>query len=70
MQTKTASAIESTCNVASGFVLAGAVTYFVLPSWTPPYSWFEVFQITGLYASISFVRGYLWRRVFNKRDVV
>lgn len=63
-QSRPLSAIETTLNVGSGFVLALVLTYFVLPTWTPPYTGFEAVQITTLYAVVSWLRSFAWRRLF------
>jgi hypothetical protein len=65
MQSRIASAIESVCNVGSGFAIAWALTMYVLPLWGYTYTPKQSIEITLLYTSISLVRGYCWRRFFT-----
>jgi len=66
MQTRRESLVESFANVASGFLIGWAVTVTVLPLFGMHPSMREGFQITAIYTLASIIRGYLWRRHFNK----
>lgn len=67
-QSKLESLIEQTLNVGSGFIISWMFWVTVI---TPVYdiqvSTSENLQITGLFTCISVLRGYIWRRVFNRR---
>ena len=65
-QSKTASLIEATLNVASGFLVSLAVwVLIVVPVWNLPVSMAENLQITLLFTVVSVLRSYIWRRIFN-----
>lgn len=65
-QSKTASLIEATINVASGFLVSLAVwTLVVVPVWNLPVGMAENLQITVLFTVVSVLRSYIWRRIFN-----
>ena len=66
-QTKLESLIETVVNISSGFVIA-MITWEVI---VKPYLGIstdlsENFTITLIFTSISIIRGYFWRRFFNK----
>jgi hypothetical protein len=66
-QTKVISFTESVVNVASGFVIS-----LILWQWVvAPAFGYEVtivtnLQLTSIFTTISVLRGYLWRRVFER----
>lgn len=68
MQTKTQSLIEQTCNIGSGFLLATGVWHYAVR----PLIQHDVLSIdntltiTLIFTITSFIRGYIWRRLFNK----
>ena len=64
-QSRTESATEATMNVMSGAFIAWLITVWVLPLWGHTYLPHEAIEITALYASVAWVRSYLWRRFFN-----
>lgn len=67
MQTKRHSLLEQVLNVGSGFVLSSLVWQFVIIKWWDIHTSFsENLQITSVFTIVSIVRGYVWRRLFNK----
>lgn len=64
-QTRTASAIEATANVAIGFGIALLAQALIFPrfGFTPSAS--ENLQIGALFTLVSLARSYLLRRLFN-----
>ncbi len=68
MQTKTQSIIESICNVGSGFIISLLLWMFVIsPLYGIDKDFKQGLSITLLFTVISIVRGYIWRRLFNKK---
>jgi len=67
-QSKLESLIEQFLNVGSGFIISWIFWVTVI---TPVYdiqvSTSENLQITAAFTVISVIRGYVWRRVFNRR---
>ena len=65
-QTRKESLVEAIANQASGFVVAWAVTaWVVVPLWHLRWSQADDLTITLLFTAVSIVRSYLWRRYFN-----
>lgn len=68
MQSRKNSLLEQILNVGSGFfislILMGAI---VAPLYNLETNTSENFGITCIFTIASIVRGYLWRRFFNKR---
>lgn len=71
MQSRTHSLIEQILNVASGFLVALLVwTYIIIPVFHfEGLDFSHNLAITGIFTVISIVRGYLWRRAFNRITV-
>ena len=69
MQTKKGSAFEVLCNTVSGILLAMcAWNYIVVPLLNTGFNYSEVhnnFLITIIFAGISIIRGFFWRRLFT-----
>lgn len=65
MQTKMMSLAETALNYFTGFVIALAITYWVLPFWGFEPSPSGAVEITMLYTVVSIIRSYAWRRLFN-----
>lgn len=63
-QSRRLSIIETTLNIGSGVVIAWCLTYWVLPVFGYAYTAMESAGITAIYTGVSWVRSYLWRRVF------
>jgi len=68
MQTRKHSIIESIFNTLSGLVLATLVMSFIIsPVYHLPTTTVENLEINIIFTIISIVRGYMWRRYFNKK---
>ena len=65
-QSRTMSAVENVCNVASGFLVAMFLWRFIVtPYLGIPVSYGTNFAVVALFTVSSIIRGYIWRRVFN-----
>lgn len=65
-QTTRQSAIESAASTAIGFCIAYVTSLYVLPLFGFPVSPGQNFLITVIFTAISFLRGLLVRRLFNR----
>ena len=65
-QTHFSSVIEISANIASGAAISFCLTYWVLPFWGLRPSGGESLQIVAVYTVASFLRQYVWRRVFER----
>lgn len=71
MQSRAMSLIESLCNVGSGFCVSLLLwEYIVCPWLNVERSTGQGMQVTALFTAVSIVRGYLWRRIFTRRNNV
>lgn len=67
MQRRLHSLIESVSNVGSGFIIASLLWEFVVKStWHIETGLKENLQITTLFTVVSILRGYVFRRIFNR----
>lgn len=67
-QTKLESAIEQICNVGSGMIIAYAIMELVLaPTLGIGITPMQNVWTTIVLTVVSVLRGYVWRRIFNKR---
>jgi membrane protein implicated in regulation of membrane protease activity len=67
MQSRVGSLVEQILNIGSGFFLSLLIWSFVIvPVWDLDVSMGDNLTITGIFTVVSVVRGYLWRRFFNK----
>jgi len=69
-QTKVESAIESTANIATGFVISWCVWMFVVTpliqaGYLQAGPAHDAFYITSIFTVTSWLRSYFWRRYFN-----
>lgn len=65
-QSRIESFIESSVNIASGFVVSLIFwTFVVVPVWKLPVTMGQNIEITGWFTVLAVVRSYLWRRFFN-----
>ena len=67
-QSRTESAVEAVLNVGSGFVLALLAWQFVVaPLYGYEVTMLDNLGLTSIFTAISVVRGYVWRRFFERR---
>ena len=64
-QSRRWSLIETATGALFGYVVAVITTGVVLPSYGYMPSLAENMQITLIFMTISIIRGYVWRRLFN-----
>jgi len=68
-QSKGKSLFESCCNVGSGFLIAYLSWVFIIPRiFNMDTIGDQGFLVTCYFTTISVVRGYIWRRFFNKQE--
>jgi predicted DNA-binding transcriptional regulator len=66
-QSKRESLVEACINTASAFFLSLLIwQYLVAPLYGFRVSWQDNFGITTIFTIASILRGYVWRRVFNR----
>lgn len=66
LQSKLESAVETSLNTASGFVLSWAIYVWVVIPYTQHMPVLEqAWWVTWLFTIVSLVRSYVWRRFFN-----
>lgn len=69
MQTKKTSLVESFCNVGSGFIISLIVWELIIePVFDVEKNIIENIGITSIFTVVSITRGYIWRRLFNRRE--
>lgn len=61
MQSKTASMVETCCDIGTGFLIAWGVYLWVILPYVPRDA---AFTITCIFTVVSLGRRYLWRRFF------
>ena len=66
MQTRRASLLEATTNVACGILVAWAVTFAVFPWFGYEARWDKSLGISLIFTVISLLRSYLLRRLFTR----
>ena len=67
MQSRKMSLIEKLVDSASGFAISWALTIVAMPAlFGIQTSARSSFWITAFYTGVSIVRGYIWRRFFNR----
>jgi len=68
MQSKYQSIMEQALNVGSGFIISVLVWEFIIKNliYGGVLSVDSSIMITIIFTVVSFIRGYLWRRFFNK----
>jgi hypothetical protein len=67
-QTKLESALEQMCNVGSGMIIAYAIMeLFLAPMLHIGITPIQNMWTTIILTTVSVVRGYIWRRVFNRK---
>lgn len=68
-QSRTASSVEAATNTVVGFGISCAATLVVLPAFGSQVTPSSGFGITCVFAALSYVRGYVLRRLFNRAEV-
>lgn len=67
MQSRLSSFIEQLLNVGSGFIVSLLFWIFVvIPVWDLQVDHVDNLAITACFTVLSIIRGYVWRRLFNK----
>ena len=68
MQSKYQSIVEQTLNMGSGFIISVLVWEFIIKNLIHGgvLTVDSSILITIIFTVVSFIRGYLWRRFFNK----
>lgn len=66
-QSKLTSLVEVCLNVGSGFILAFVVWQGLAWAYDIDMPLWRNFQITTIFTLVSLARGYVWRRIFNRR---
>ena len=66
IQSPALSAAETTLNILSGYLIAVAVNHYVLPLWGFEPSIQDSFAIGAIFATVSWLRSYAWRRLFAR----
>lgn len=69
MQTKKQSFLESLANTSIGFAISFGSTFLIFPLMGFDSSTSKNLIITLFFTVVSIARGYLLRRIFNKRTV-
>lgn len=65
-QTKLESLLETSVNIASGFIVSLLLWSFVVaPLWGLEMSTFDNLGIVSIFTVSAILRGYIWRRFFN-----
>jgi hypothetical protein len=67
MQSRVGSFVEQVLNIGSGFFISLLLwSFIIVPVWELDVSMNDNLTITGIFTVVSVVRGYVWRRFFNK----
>ncbi len=65
MQSRRCSIIETAVNMVSGFAVAQLLILYLLPFWGFQTTIHDSLSISAVFTSVSFLRGYINRRIFN-----
>jgi len=65
MQSKKMSLLEAITNTTVGFFIAVLTQQIILPWYGFVPTFYESSQIALIFTSVSFLRNYIWRRLFN-----
>ena len=66
MQTRIESIIERFCDVATGFIISWLLVQYILPLYGLNIGKIDAAEITIIFTIVSIIRGYVWRRIFNR----
>lgn len=64
-QPRSESLLESLLGAGTGMLISWCLTLYVIPIWGVQFSGSQAFEVTCMYSAMSFVRTYVWRRIFN-----
>lgn len=65
-QSRRMSLVEQVINIGSGLVLALMVGQIVYPLYGYPVTLRDNLALSVIFTVVSIVRGYVWRRIFNR----
>ena len=66
-QSRIKSLIEQFMNIGSGFIVSLLIwSYVIVPVWGIETNFHDNLHITLIFTVVSIIRGYIWRRIFNK----
>jgi hypothetical protein len=70
MQSRVGSFVEQLLNIGSGFFISLLLwSFIIVPVWGMDVDMSDNLAITGTFTLVSVVRGYLWRRFFNRYNL-
>jgi len=67
MQSRRESLAEASLNILTGFLVSWLITPPILQMFGYSISMNKAFGVTVIYTVFSFLRSYIWRRIFNRR---
>lgn len=65
-QSRTQSALETTLNIGSGYLLAMVTQAMLYPLYGINTNVYQDAGIAAVFTAVSLVRSYVWRRIFNR----
>jgi hypothetical protein len=68
-QSRIASAVEAAANVLGGYVVALAAQMLIFPLYGVRLSLFDNLSIGAWFAAIGIIRGFAFRRLFNRMQI-
>lgn len=66
-QKKIISLVESVCNTIAGFIISFCIQIIIYPLLNIPVKFSQNLIITSVFTGVSIIRGYIIRRIFNRR---
>lgn len=66
MQSKKMSSVEVTVGAIIGYLVAMSLYRYLLPYYGHATTWGQSFEITLIFTTVSILRAYIVRRIFNK----
>jgi hypothetical protein len=75
MQSQKRSMVEAICNTGSGMIISYFVWLFIIKPWIALLNLdldglglLGIWAVNSVFTTVSVVRGWMWRRAFNKAD--
>lgn len=68
-QSRLASVVEAIANMATGYALAILIGIAVYPLFGAKFTLQDNFALAAIFYAASFLRSYIWRRVFNHLQI-